>query len=272
MESRIASAIHLKTEPVALIWSDEKPQKALEFAPGRFGCVMHLLAAAAKGKTAVASRETFGCPGGGVGLGFGNRYLDFAGGVDGFCKFLSSGNKDTEMGRQIGEAMAASGGRDASDDFLEGERYLKTPEHTQRYLTRLPMRDIPAKYVVFKPLKDVKNGDDVRTITFFTTPDQLSALVVLASYDAERPDDAATVPFGAGCQSAGVWAYAEAEKENPRAVIGLIDLSARNNIRQQLGRDVMSFTVSPKLFARMEGNVDGSFLQRNTWRELTEKQ
>jgi hypothetical protein len=74
MQSKITSAMRLELEPVALIWADEKPAGATEFAPGKWGCVMFHLAAAAKGKTAAISRETFGCVGGGVGLGFGNQY------------------------------------------------------------------------------------------------------------------------------------------------------------------------------------------------------
>ena len=66
MESKIVSAIHQELEPVALIWSDEKPEGAMEFVPGKWGCILFLLATAAKGQTAVASRETFGCFGGGV--------------------------------------------------------------------------------------------------------------------------------------------------------------------------------------------------------------
>jgi hypothetical protein len=43
---------------------------------------MNMLASAAKGRTAVFDRETFGCTGGGVGLGFGNQYLNFPGGIN----------------------------------------------------------------------------------------------------------------------------------------------------------------------------------------------
>ena len=80
MESAIAKAIQLRYQPVALLWSHEKPQGAMQFQEGKWGCVMWLAAHAAKGKTAVADIKTFGCFGGGVGLGFGNQYKNFPGG------------------------------------------------------------------------------------------------------------------------------------------------------------------------------------------------
>ena len=42
-------------------------------------------------------------------------------------------------------------------------------------------------------------------------------------------------------------------------------------IRKQLGKDVVSFSVTPSQFLQMESNVDGSFLQRNTWKSLLDK-
>ena len=90
MESLIAKAIQLKYQPVALIWSNEKPADAMQFHEGKWGCVMWLAVHAAKGKTAVADIKTFGCFGGGVGLGFGNQYKNFPGGEEGFCHFLST--------------------------------------------------------------------------------------------------------------------------------------------------------------------------------------
>lgn len=81
MESKIAKALKLKHEPVAILWDDKKPDNAVQFKEGRWGCVMWMLANATKGKTAVFDRKTFGCLGGGVGLGFGNQYLNFPGGL-----------------------------------------------------------------------------------------------------------------------------------------------------------------------------------------------
>ncbi len=74
MDSELAKKLKLKYSPVAVLFSDEKPQGALEFAEGRWGCVATMLAAAAKGRQAVFSRTTFGCQGGGIGLGFVNQY------------------------------------------------------------------------------------------------------------------------------------------------------------------------------------------------------
>jgi hypothetical protein len=53
-------------------------------------------------------------------------------------------------------------------------------------------------------------------------------------------------------------------------VVGLVDLSARKNLRHRFGRDVMSLSVTPALIQRMEGNVEDSFLERPTWQGLVE--
>lgn len=270
MESRIAAAIGMEFQPVALIWADAKPEGAMEFVPGKWGCVMFLLASAAKGKVAAASRETFGCLGGGTGLGFGNQYKNFPGGEECFCRFLSSGNAGTQPGEAIGRQMATAGAGAMAEDFLHGERYLKTPELTAKFVECLPLTDISTKYVVFKPLSDVDlERDNVQSVTLLVNPDQFSALVVLANYGRGHNENV-ILPFGAGCQVIGIYTYREKGKENPRAVAGLTDLSARKAVRRKLGRDVLSLSVTREMFLEMEGNVEGSFLQRPTWQSLRE--
>ena len=269
MNSKIADAIGLKTQPVALVWADDAPQGALCFKPGHWGCVMGMFAAAAtKSRVGVFSRQTYGCWGGGVGMGFENCYEKFPGGIPGFCSFLADGNNKTEAGREVGKQLAAWGGRRMTDDFLLGERYLKNPEATRRYLSALPIRDIPAPYVVVEPLKLAElEKQDIKSITFFVDPDQLSALVILANY--EEPDkENVTLPWGAGCQQIGIFAYRELEREHPRAVVGLTDISARQAVRPSLGNHVMSFTAPWPMFLKLEANVENSFLQRETWQLL----
>ena len=66
MESSIAQALKLKYHPVAVIWTDDRPEKAMGFKQGKWGCVMWMLAAAAKGKATAFDKSTYGCWGGGV--------------------------------------------------------------------------------------------------------------------------------------------------------------------------------------------------------------
>ena len=86
MRTQTGEAIGLDTAPVALLWSDTEPGGALRFKPGGWGCAVSLFAAvAAKGRTAAFDGQTYGCWGGGTGLGFGNCYEAFPGGVDCFA-------------------------------------------------------------------------------------------------------------------------------------------------------------------------------------------
>jgi hypothetical protein len=227
-----------------------------------------LASVATKARVGAFDRETYGCWGGGVGLGFGNCYESFPGGMEGFCGFLADGNKGSEKGRAIGEQLASGAGKRLAEDFLEGERYLKNARTTERFVASMPMRDIPAKHVVFKPLEQADPAkDDIKSVTFFVDPDQLSALVILANHTDPGRENVC-VPWGAACQVIGVFGYRELEREHPRTLIGMTDISARNVVKSQLGKNMMSLTAPWPLFLEMENNIDGSFLSRTTWREL----
>jgi hypothetical protein len=269
MRSTIAEAIELETQPVALVWANQEPNGATRFKPQHWGCVVSLFAAAAtRGLTGAFDRQTYGCWGGGVGLGFGNSYESFPGGLDCFCRFLSTGNEGSEQGPAIGEQLRSLGYGRMADDFLKGERYMKSPDDTRKFVESLPIRDIPAEFVVVKPLSQVDpQCEEIKNVTFFVNPDCLSALVILASFG--RPEaENVTVPWAAGCQVLGICAYRELERDHPRGLVGLTDISARKHVRSSLGENALSFTAPWPLFLEMEKNVDGSFLQRGTWRAL----
>lgn len=269
MKSAIAKALKLETEPVAVLFSNDKPEDAGQFAQGAWGCVMFMFSTATRGRTAVFDRESFGCAGGGVGLGFGNVYESFPGGIPGFCRFLSTGNQSDPAGKAIGEKMLEAGARqDFVDHYLHGERYKKTPELVEAFIKATPMADVPAKYVVMKPLSEVDpEKEEPVSVSFLVTPDQLSALTVLANYD--RPGlENVVIPYVAACQVVGVMSYREVESENPRCLVGLTDISARKYLKGQKAGDRMTFTAPFRRLLEMEGNVAGSFLEGKTWADV----
>ena len=257
MKSKISLAIRLQYHPVAIVFTNEKPEGALQFKEGRWGCVISMLNAAAKGRTAAFDRKTFGCIGGGTGLGFGNTYKNFPGGIE---YFLSKGNKEfceSEMGKNVIRNWPA---------LSHGEAYKKTPEFAKSFADSLPYYDVPTEYVVFKPLEELLPNDKPEVVVFLANPDQISALVTLANYSRNGGDNV-LVPWSAGCHSICIIPLNEGKSDNPRGVIGLTDISAR----KQVNKDVLSFSVPYKMFLEMENNVEESFLTRAEWQKVKER-
>ncbi|MEN6565493.1 MAG: DUF169 domain-containing protein [Veillonellales bacterium] len=116
MECRLAKELNLRYEPVSIFLSDEKPEGALQ-CKGQRSCTIPLFLTAAKGKTVILERSTTGCPGGKVGLGFGQ----FPNYPDGIEYFLSVGKSGV----------------------FEGEGYLKDPDLGKEFVECLPITDIP---------------------------------------------------------------------------------------------------------------------------------
>lgn len=268
MKSGIAQQLQFRHEPAGIVFTDEKPAAARQFQEGKWGCTMFMLAAAVKGETVVFDKDTCGCQGGGTGLGFGNQYKNFAGGEECFKYFLSSGNEQWEEGRKAGEQVKPFMRPDAYHHFMHGERYIKSPELVGKFLESLPMTTVPTKYVVLKPLKEIdETREDLRVVVFLGNMDQISALTVLASYGRGHNENV-IFPFAAGCQSIGIYPYREALRPEPRAVLGLNDISARVYLKRILKDDVMSFAMPLVLFQEMEANLAESFLGQDTWKQL----
>ena len=75
------------------------------------------------------------------------------------------------------------------------------------------------------------------------------------------------IAFGSGCQSVSLLPYAEAQKENPRAVVGLTDIT----VRSMVDPDMLSFAVPYRMFLDMEENISGSFLEKHLWQRIVDR-
>ena len=243
MESIIARELKLKYHPTAIIFSNDRPDGAVQFKENKWGCVVTMLNAVVRGKTAVFDRKTYGCLGGGVGLGFGDMYKNFEDGIE---YFLSNGR---------------------GEGYREGECYFKTPEIARIFIEQLPIVDIPYEYVIFKSLdKVIPEEETPQLIVFLANPDQLSALVVLANFGRKGGDNV-IIPYAAGCHTICLIPYHESKKNHPRAVVGITDISARPHIDP----DLLSFTVPFKMFQEMEKDVPISFLKKNAWKKVAKR-
>jgi hypothetical protein len=149
-------------------------------------------------------------------------------------------------------------------DFLYGEEGLKASaelmgewiDHTTPYQ---PEHD----HIVVGPLQD-HNYDQLKTVTFFVNPDQLSLFVTGAYYFQGRPYPPRVIaPFASGC---GLIAPLFRDLDQPEAIIGSTDIA----MRKYLPPDILAFTVTKPMYEQLCTLDEGSFLDKPFWKEVQE--
>jgi len=236
MQSLLAKELKMKYRPVAVLFSDTRPDEARQFREHKWGCAMALYRVTMKlGKPAVFNRNTYGCIGAGVGLCLGDTYKD---------------------------------NRDFMENLLADEEgYFESRTLAKEFMDNLPYADIPHEYVVFKPLEMINpDEEEPALVSFPVNADQLSALVVLANFR-RKGQEHVVAPFCSGCQSVCVIPYNESLKDEPRGIIGNIDISSR----KILPAEVLTFTVPFKMFLQMEEDAPKSFLRKETWARVAKR-
>jgi uncharacterized protein (DUF169 family) len=152
------------------------------------------------------------------------------------------------------------------ENKMEGERYIRTPEMVTELMKNQKKLNIAGKYIVFKRWDKLEGIDDPDVVIFFATPDILSGLFTLANFDQSEPNSTFT-PFGAGCGSIVYYPYLEKDTERPRAIIGMLDPSARPCVPE----DVLTFSVPMVKFRKMISYMDESFLITNSWKKVQKR-
>ena len=149
---------------------------------------------------------------------------------------------------------------------LEGERYKKSPELVREMLEGQPAFKAPGRYIIFTPWDLLRKQDQPAVLIFFATCDVLAGLFTLANYDRADPNGV-IAPMGSGCGSVVYHPYRELSSDQPRAVLGMFDVSARPCV----AGSELTLSVPWPLFARMVGHMDESFLMTESWKKVRDR-
>ncbi len=146
---------------------------------------------------------------------------------------------------------------------MEGERYLRTPEMVKKIMQEMKTIIADEQFLLFKRWDKLEEQDEPDAVIFITTPDVLSGLFTLCNFDQED-GMGVMAPFGSGCGTLINRVYFEKDKENPKAVLGMFDVSARPCVP----KDTLSLAIPMKKFTRMIGYMDESFLITESWQKV----
>ena len=229
----------LKEHPLAAFYGHRQPSDGVTVKEKGHVCIVGLLSQARhQGKTVYFDAEHSGCDGGAFYLGL------------------------RPMSRPKIEYFLSCG----IPGEMEGERYIKTPALAREYFAQVQPRKAPAPFAIFKRLDRLAPEEKPEVIVFFVPPDILSGLIVLTGFASERMD-AIRVPFSSGCGAILSHPLKEAEKENPGAILGMFDISARPFVEPS----ILTLAMPTKLFLALLENQDESFLITKSWKIVRER-
>lgn len=202
-------------------------------------CFIGVLNKVRKGQALCFGAESFGCGGA-------KRYLGYT----------------QEMSRPNFEYFLSCG----IEGEMEGERYKKSPEIVRQLMENSPRFEAPESYIVFKRWDKLDPVDEPEVVIFFAKPDVLSGLFTLSGFE-EVEREATVAPFAAGCGSIVLYPYIEIERERPRGVLGMFDVSARPYVP----KDTLSFAVPMTKFRNMVADMEESFLITQSWQKVRKR-
>ena len=221
--------------PLGFFYSDSAEPKFMAKPPKGHRCVIGDIANVRKGKILCLDTNTIGCGGGKRYLGFESKLAPH------FEYFLSYGIPGK----------------------LEGERYKKSPEIVKELMKHQKPSKSPGDYIIFKRFDQMEDDDKPLVIIFFAPPDVLSGLFTLANFDELQPNGV-IAPFCAGCASIVDYPRKELKVSEPRAVLGMFDVSARPCVPST----DLTFAVPWPKFVRMVDNMKESFLITKSWNKV----
>jgi hypothetical protein len=268
MESAIVRNLQPEFEPAAVVWSNTIPDDALQFKKGKFGCILYLFAEAARRRRiAGGGRDSITCIGGRAALGLGVGFDASVDLLDRYAAVFSKGFKSA-CDQKAYRAQMEAAPKSWRPLYEYGERRHCTAELAKEWiLNGLPRYDIPYKYVLFKLLSETTPEENMRAVIFPVSPVELAGLVTLAG-SVMPGTDPIQVPQGADCNTITSFAYAQADLEAPRAVLGMLGVDGREVMRKRFRDDTLTLTLPAPLYRRMEQEANDCVFQTPSWKGL----
>jgi uncharacterized protein (DUF169 family) len=239
ISEKLKDALGLHYFPIAMYFSDEYPQGAINSDKPFNSCIIPLIFSSAKGKTVAFNRNNAGMDCSTFFLG----YKDWI--FPGIECFLSDG---IVFGRG-------------------GERFVKTAKQAKAFVKSYVPEEINRKVTVFKPLHQLSESEYPELITFFVNPDELSALVYLLHFNAPDKEDLVVTGFHSGCGSIVTLPMKYKTAGKIKAVMGMHDISARS----KLPKDIMTLTMPFELVSELYREIDQSFIMTENWKKIKER-
>ena len=149
---------------------------------------------------------------------------------------------------------------------VEGERYKKSPGLVDLWQNDIQPVHSAGQYFLFKRWDHLGEQDTPSVVIFFARPEVITGLFTLANFDRADPFGVIT-PMGAGCSSIVHYPWHEQQSDDPRAVLGMMDPSARRCVPL----DMLTFAVPMKRWIPMIRNMKESFLITPTWDQVKKK-
>lgn len=246
MTAKLVDMLHLDLEPVGVFFGNTDAACDVQAQPARRNCLVPFLLSAARGQVVGVDEEGCTCPGGTVGICFG----------DGFTR------KNPNIHKMLSQGLGEAAPPQAPIHLVEGERFFCDENVGMTWRNSVPYSEVGYPRVVFAPLSRWQDVGTPDLVLVFADSDQISALVTMFGFHSGRAINT-VAPFGAACQSI-VYAAEQMGKPDPVAIMGLFDISQRS--RAIAG--YLSLTMPYAMWADLSVDLDKSCLTTHAWKQI----
>ena len=229
---RFQKYMKLSYYPLGMYFTDKIPEAKVRIQGRLIGrCVVSHVFKAAKNGGISLLQEGGGCPGGQFWAGFSKQL------PHGWAIFITKGREDILGGR----AEHFKKDVNVATGAIQDPGPIDRPKGTN--------------YIVYQPLKDIREDQKIEFILFFVKPDKMAELVSLTNFARHEPY-LVSAPQGSGCMSILNFPLKMKPAPEPDGVMGIWDPFSRRTIAEH----TLTLALRRWLVEEMALNMPESFL------------